>query len=139
MPRIERLDFRRFGTVLQDLDADFTAERPFIITDLLQRCATSTVTEDEIWDLPVGRRIADLLALSSRGGAREFDVIVPCPHCGQKSEVTLELEELLALAASAVTGSGFRLPTGRDQRAWLRYAAEHGNIPVDRMMGSLRT
>ena len=60
MPRIERLDFRRFGTVLQDLDADFTAERPFIITDLLQRCATSTVTEDEIWDLPVGRRIADL-------------------------------------------------------------------------------
>jgi predicted RNA-binding Zn-ribbon protein involved in translation (DUF1610 family) len=139
MPRIERLEFRRFGTVLQDLDADFAAERPFIITDLLRRCATSTVTEDEVWDLTVGRRIADLLALASRSGAREFDVIVPCPHCGQKSEVTLELEELLALTESAITGSGFRLPTGRDQREWLRFAAEHGNIPVDRMLGSLRT
>jgi len=139
MSQIQRLEFRRFGTLVQDLDADFSAARPFIITDLLRRCTTSTVTEEELWDLPVGRRIADLLALSGRGGASAFDVIVPCAHCGQESEVTLELEELLEPGASPVAGSGFRLPTGRDQREWLRQAAEHENIPMDHMMSSLRT
>lgn len=139
MPRIERLQFRRFGTVLQDLEADFTAARPFVITDLLVRCATPPVTEDKVWNLPVGRRTAELLALSGRHGVWEFDALAACSQCGQQSEVTLELEELLALDPAPATPNGFRLPTGRDQREWLGYAAEHGEISVERMLSSLRT
>src|SRR5216684_183909 len=96
---------RRFGTRLDDLDADFDAARPYVITDLLARCAREPgqVNEDWLWDLPAGRRIAAVLALAGLSGVRQFDVDVACAKCGLAVEVTLGLEELLETAGAIPT------------------------------------
>lgn len=117
-----RLPFplRPFGTQWDDLDADLSAARPYAISDTLTRC--SGADAEQVWDLPVGTRIATLLALAALNGKAEFDADFDCPHCGLAVEVTLSLDELLRGAGAEsveVGGARYRLPTGRDQRAWL--------------------
>jgi hypothetical protein len=142
---------RPFGARMDDLETDFAAPRPYVITDVLARC-TPGVSADEIWDLPAGQRIAGLLELAALGGMDAFDVDFACPQCGLAVEVTLEIEELLKAARSSpkglveVGGEGnhegnggrYRLPTGRDQQQWLPYASESESLLVQRMLDSLR-
>jgi hypothetical protein len=142
---------RPFGTRMDDLEADFAAPRPCVITDVLARCSPGA-SADEIWDLPAGERIAGLLKLAALGGMDAIDVDFACPKCGLAIEVTLEFEELLNAAGSSpkgpveigVEGNGetsggrYRLPTGRDQQQWLPYAGDSESLLLKRMLDSLR-
>src|SRR5436309_607772 len=94
---------RPFGARLDDLETDFAAPRPYVITDVLERCS-SGAGADEIWDQPAGRRIAGLLELAALGGVDSFDSDFACPECGLAVEVTLEIEELLNAARSSPQG-----------------------------------
>jgi hypothetical protein len=142
---------RPFGTRMDDLEADFAAARPCVITDVLARCSPGA-SDDEIWDLPAGERIAGLLKLAALGGMDAIDVGFTCPKCSLAVEVTLELEELLNAARSSPkgpveigadgngesNGGRYRLPTGRDQLQWLPYAGESDAMLLKRMLDSLR-
>lgn len=138
---------RPFGARMDDLDVDFTAPRPYVITDVLERCASGT-TAEVLWDLTAGQRIAALLNLASVGGIRKFDMEFACPQCGMDGEVVLESQELLQAATRADFGpvtvrngmqTGlYRLPTGRDQAQWLGEDHEDEGSLLTRMIASLR-
>jgi hypothetical protein len=123
------LRFRRFGTRVEDLQVDLTADPPMAITDVLACCTLPNPDHDLLWDLPVGIRIECLLVLAALDGAEEFDTERRCPGCRQRFEVTLTINELLEAGRAAdrtvveVGKEGamrrFRRPTGRDQLGWL--------------------
>jgi len=139
------LSLRPFGTRWEDLDTDFSAPRPFVVTDVLNRCTTSDLDVEDLWNLTAGTRISALLALSSLGGKREFDTDFICRQCGLAVEVTLGIEELLRLSPSescvVISSEGgtarYRLPTGQDQREWLQYAGENEEQMRSRILASL--
>lgn len=120
---------RPFGTRGEDLQVDLTADRPTAITELLACCTLPEPDRDVLWDLPVGKRIECLLILAALHGLEAFDAEVRCPRCDDSFEVTLTTGELLdpgrAIHRTVVevrTEGGvsrFRVPTGRDQLAWL--------------------
>lgn len=120
---------RSFGSDLGDLDTDFTARPPFLVTDLLGRCAA--LTDDDAWDMPVGARIEALVDLAILSASRPLAIGLRCPgeQCHEALEIELEAGELRAACAgrerdcvSVPVGERrmqLRRPTGRDQRAWL--------------------
>lgn len=134
------LGFRRFGSHAGDLDVDLTAVRPHAITGVLAACAVTDVDRDALWDLPVGKRIEYLLALT---GADEFDAELRCAACAAVFEVTLTVAELLDAAAAAGSGAivvgdaRFRRPAGRDQLAWLEGAGTYDVSLTERIVATL--
>ena len=127
-----RLRLRRFGVQVEDLEVNFAANRPDLITDVLACCTLPHADRDLLWNLPVGKRIECLLSLLSLEGTRDMDADLRCSHCGLNVEVSLTLGELLESGRVAnceevqikvATGvRRFRRPTGRDQLTWLAQA-----------------
>jgi hypothetical protein len=123
------LRLRRFGTCFEDLEVDLqSVDRPCVITNVLAACTMPGRDADFFWDLPVSKRTECLLLLAGLGGAGDVDAEYHCPECRQTLEVSLTLDELLAVDGSlsepvslvgddgAVTS--LRRPTGRDQAGW---------------------
>lgn len=118
---------RRFGTEARDLDVDFTSRPPYVVTELLRRCAR--LDEDAAWDLPVGGRIEALVAIAGLTGVLTVALRCPDTRCGEALEIEIAPAELRAWCAQierdtasvALNGRDLcvRRPTGRDQRAWL--------------------
>lgn len=120
---------RTFGSDVGDLDLDFTARAPFLVTDLLRRCAS--LTEEDAWSLPVGARIEALVDLTILSASRPLAIGLRCPRveCHETQEIELEAGELRAACADGERDFGsvhigerrvhLRRPTGRDQREWL--------------------
>ncbi len=131
---------RRFATEFEDLEADFTAPRPCAITDVLSRCSGS-VNTDRLWDLAISSRTRILLAVAGLSGLETFDASFACSTCGEALEVSLSLEELLALgdppAAVTAGGASYRVPTGRDQWNWLQSSGERGGF-LERILRDLK-
>src|SRR5215472_15687321 len=90
---------RSFGTDAGDLDVDFTSRSPFLVTDLLRRCAS--LTEDAAWSLPVGQRIESLVGLAILSGSRPLTIGLRCPReaCREALEIEIEAGELRAACA----------------------------------------
>jgi hypothetical protein len=124
-----QLRLRRFGTRVEDLQVDLSADPPIAITNVLARCTLPNPDHDLLWDLPVGMRIECLLVLAALDDAEEFVTDRRCQGCQQPFEVTLTIKELLQAGRAAdrtVVEAGeegamrwFRRPTGRDQLGWL--------------------
>jgi hypothetical protein len=79
---------------------------------------------DELAELPIGRRDAQLLRLRERLFGPELTAVVPCPSCGEQVESTFRVDEIelgdaVAVAtthAADIDGyrATFRLPASRD-------------------------
>lgn len=141
---------RPYGREADDLDVDFEhASPPHLVTDLLRRCGAAGGPSDPdveaaVWALPVGARIAGLLRLAAAADNAAsdnavLDAYTRCPHCDERMELPLPVDDLLALQHDAelrphlhVDADGRRLtlrrPTGLDQRAWLD-RARAGDAP----------
>lgn len=130
---------RRFASEFEDLAVDFATPRPCTITDVLSRCSGS-VDVDSLWDLAISSRTRILLAVAGLSGLETFDASFACATCGEALEVSLSLEELLALGdpppAVTVGSANYRVPTGRDQWNWLQLTGAHGGS-LDRILRDL--
>jgi hypothetical protein len=76
---------------------------------------------DELADLPVGRRDAELLELRRELLGTRLEGVANCPSCGEKLEFSLDARALAGDVRSAaptatvtVAGCRFRLPNSRD-------------------------
>jgi hypothetical protein len=126
---------RPFGAEAADLDVDFAAPAPHVVSALLARCARDAagapLADDAIWDLAVGARTEAIVALAALSGAGAFTKPLRCPSagCGEALEVEITSADIAGWGAEAgadevtvqVEGRMARLrrPTGRDQRTWL--------------------
>jgi hypothetical protein len=120
---------RRLGSDAGDLDVDFTFRSPFLVTDLLRRCAS--LSDEAAWRLPVGARIEALAGLAILSESRPLAIGLRCPRaaCREALEIDIEAGELRGACAnrerehvSVCIGDEWmrlRRPTGRDQREWL--------------------
>ena len=61
---------------------------------VLLRAASPGVEPMALARLPIGRRDALLLELRSRTFGTKLDVLVPCPKCGERLEMSLTTDEL---------------------------------------------
>lgn len=125
---------RPYGVAVADLDVDFDAARPLVVTRLLARCLGDETDEGVWWSLPVQTRILLVLGLSELSLADAIEVHVAC-DCGETAVVGLTAAELAEFAAErsgpapvavAIEAEGraarLRLPTGRDQLRWAQLA-----------------
>jgi hypothetical protein len=124
---------RAFGA-MEDLDVNFVAPRPYVVSAILGRCAADAQTP---WRWTVPRRTQALLAVAQACGVDALTALARCPseHCGDTLELDLEL-------ASFVTGDArercavndgtrsieLRVPTGDDQRRWLESVADAADL-----------
>jgi hypothetical protein len=120
---------RRFGSEVGDLDVDFTSRPPFLVTELLRRCAS--VTDDAAWCLPVGARTEAIVTLAILSASRPLAIGMRCPHggCAEALEIEIEPSDLREACAERERASvhvqvgherlELRRPTGRDQCNWL--------------------
>jgi hypothetical protein len=120
---------RRFGTEVSDLDVNFASGSPFLVTELLRRCAS--VTEQDAWNLSVGARTEALVTLATLSGPKSLGIELRCPNaaCREALEVGIEPSELRAWCTEQeresvsvpIAGRNviLRRPTGADQRNWL--------------------
>ena len=131
------LTLRRYGEHEEDLDVDFAATRPELVSRLIACCARGddglAITPAQADELSVGTRIVCLLLLVAMEGRQELDPVLVCPAsgCGQGIELPLAIEEILSFApaepdiAIEIELEGQRValrrPTGADQHAWLQY------------------
>jgi hypothetical protein len=134
LARHAALELRAFGGVRRDLDLDLETRGrgPEIVTELL--CASAcqpgggAVGADELWALPVGRRMEVLLRLAALAGGEMAQATMRCPACAETLEAEFSLLELAELSAARAetpvevrrNGETLRLrrPTGADQRRW---------------------
>lgn len=125
--RGSKLAVRAFGAAC-DLDVDFVAPRPYVVSAVLARCATD---EDTAWQWTVPQRTQALLAVARAGGIDAVTALARCPRegCAETLELTLELESFVTDDApercAFSDGSDafeLRVPTGADQRGWLESA-----------------
>ncbi len=132
-----RLFLRAFGESADDLALNFfEGDRPQVITRVLAQCLETQertlVEESVLWELPIGIRMEALLVIAALSDTRPLYWRVRCHHsdCGSQSELALEIDELIALAADSrqqatttcsVAGHAMQLrrPTGRDQLHWM--------------------
>lgn len=120
---------RPYGIEVADLEIDFDAPRPLVVTRLLASCLNGR--DDELWSLPVQTRILLLLGISELSVVAPVEVHLAC-GCGATAVVELSASELAEFAASrrrdalvAELGGErvrVRLPTGRDQLHWAQLA-----------------
>ncbi len=140
---------RRFGSDVHDLDVDFTSRPPFVVTELLWRCAA--LSDDAAWDLPVGARTEAVVILAALSAAGSLAIVLRCPNarCGEALEIEIEPAELRAwcaeternVASVEIRGRRIELrrPTGRDQRAWLDAAWRDAETAHRTMLATLLT
>src|SRR5438034_4146797 len=139
-PAFTQPAFRSFESARGALDVAFDdVPAPQLVTAILIACAPE-VSEVELWELPVGRRIECLLVVLGLGGEQTLWAQSSCSACGEPIEIDLTQAELLELAAE--TGNerafveldgrtlGLRKPTGRDQLAWQSRTFAHDGEAV---------
>jgi hypothetical protein len=120
---------RPYGIDVADLDIDFEAPRPIVVTRVLAVCLHGR--DEEIWDLTVQTRALLLLGLSELSLVAPVEAHLACA-CGNPAVIELSTSELASFAASRrrepliAEADGarvqLRLPTGRDQLQWARLA-----------------
>lgn len=129
------LRLRRFGADASALDLDFDQSPPVVVSEVLACCAApgyGTAPAPSLFaELTVSTRVVGLLQLVGLEGVETLvvDLACPDPNCGERCEVDLTLDEILAFAdddtdepftlelqTSPLT---MRRPTGADQMAWL--------------------
>ncbi len=108
--------------------------RPELVSTLLNHClfppnGRSSDNED-VWSWTLGQRLQGLLAVASVSGVSQVTTLQRCDRCSELLEIPLDLDEF----ARAETTTDFEwsppsdervsvsLPTGHDQRRWLRAA-----------------
>ncbi len=116
---------RPYGIDVADLEIDFDAPRPIVVTRVLAACLRGR--EDELWAASVQTRILLLLALSEVSLAAPVEAHLAC-RCGETAVIELSAAELASFVASRrrdrviAEANGerveLRLPTGRDQLRW---------------------
>jgi hypothetical protein len=137
---------RRFGTEALDLEVDFAAPLPFVVTELLCRCAQ--LDADAAWDLAVGTRTEMLAGIASlTSGALTVTLRCVDAHCREALEVEISPGELRAWCSFTERDSAnvevnghqarVRRPTGRDQRVWLDTAWPDADAARRGMLTSL--
>lgn len=102
------------------------------VTSFLARCLVrlgphSPVTEAQVGALPVGDREALLLHLQRLSFGDGMDIVLKCPHCDGRMDVSLSVSDLLLPPYEAVepwrqvvcdgVELALRAPTGADQAA----------------------
>ncbi len=122
------LRVRRFGTGARDLEIDFDAPRPLVVTGVLTAALgpDDDIAGDVWWTVPVHARIALALAVAELATGQAIEVTLPCA-CGETASLDLTAAELLAFSRERAAGrieldiAGFRvrIPVGRDQLHWL--------------------
>lgn len=126
---------RRFGSHASDLDLDLGGQRrPEVLTGVLARCLSQAgrpLDAATVWDMPVGSRIAWLLAIADLEGDGPFTLALRCPRpeCREEMEIEVTREEVLSTLPpvsadpleTEAEGTPFALrrPTGSDQLRWL--------------------
>jgi len=126
---------RPFGAAPADLGVDLS-ERigPDVVTEILGRCLSDETgrpaPSKELWNAPVGDRIAGLVRIAAHDVDGTFTVPLRCPDpvCREPIEIELTWDEIRGIAERsaarpfAVTGNGrdfvVRRPTGADQERW---------------------
>ena len=91
------MNLHPFGFTREHLDIDFNAPcRPRLVTQLLLSCAPG-IPEDDLWALPVSRRIEALVHIALPHGNDRIDLPFQCPRdtCGEPMEVELSRDEIL--------------------------------------------
>lgn len=141
--RAEDLDIPLDIALDASLDTTARADRPTLVTQLLERCDDRGAADDGgafWWSRPVGMRIGALLRLVALTEATDsLGVVLRCvqPDCGERFEIELPLGELAARAPDSPDSSNsttsnvplrlalpggrsasLRLPTGNDLRDW---------------------
>jgi len=116
---------RPYGVDVADLEIDFDAPRPIVVTRLLAACLRGA--DDDMWSLPVQTRILLLLGISELSVATPVEVHLAC-GCGETAVIELSMAELASFAAerhrdelvvtAGEASARLRLPTGRDQLRW---------------------
>lgn len=151
---ISDLGLRRFGIYESDLNIDFSAPRPFLVTSILDCCTRDArghaVDRNFFWDLSVGTRTECLLRLITTGDQSEIPLSLRCPNsgCGNELEIELTFGEISELQQQAlddgpifVTSESshlkLRRPTGNDQLAWLGRDFALESEAVDQMLSTL--
>jgi hypothetical protein len=142
------LRLRRFGERASDLELDISGDDPSaIVTVLLAACAVgpdgARVDRDVLGVLPLGDRLAALLALVASVDDRPLLATIRCTSCDEVLEAPLLAGELLAYHARAV-GEGTvwvavgpdheilaRLPTLRDLERWRADGATMEQMAAD--------
>lgn len=122
---------RAFGRA-EDLDVDFGAPRPYVVTQILARCLSDAAgrpwPEAGPWRWTVPQRMQGLLAVARACAVFSVAALARCarPECGEQIELEFELESFARATDDhpcAWSGAGpelvLRLPTGEDQRRWL--------------------
>src|SRR5438045_2230132 len=101
---VSGLALRCFGLYESDLSVDFDqTPSPVLVTQLIECCTTSahgeTVNQSVFWNLPVGKRIECLMTLLLAEADSDVTVTFRCARvtCGQESEITISIEELVAI------------------------------------------
>lgn len=92
---------------------------------VLLRAASPGVDPLALARLPIGRRDALLLELRARTFGPKLEVLVPCPKCGERLEMTLTADELRVPAPEGPRGTlelegwalDYRLPDSNDLAA----------------------
>lgn len=138
---------RAFGTAA-DLDLDFaSADRPGLVTALLERCGTQG--DGYWWAQQVGCRTAALLrlaALTDRCTSMALAASCAEPDCGEAFEFELPLPALVDRASSdepmlvrldAGRIAALRRPTGDDLRRWRDAAPASRDEAVRTMLSAL--
>lgn len=151
---ISDLVLRRFGIYESDLNIDFSAPRPFLVTSILDSCTRdargNAVDRNFFWDLSVGTRTECLLRLIATGDQPEIPLSLRCPNraCGHELEIELTFREISELQQHANNDESIvvttehsklqlRRPTGNDQLAWLGKNFELESEAVDQMVSTL--
>lgn len=143
------LSLRPFGMYAEDLDIDFSSQRPFLITEILAQC---TEGEDGrspgrafIRDLPVSTRTKCLLALAALSGTPAFEIPLRCKDCNGIMEVEIPVESIIwqdagptrfpvSLGRNLMT---VRTPTGCDQEKWVSMQFDDEEDAFAAIAGSL--
>lgn len=128
---------RAFGSDPQDLEMNFqSVDRPALVTGIVGRCQergrdTGALSAEDCWALPVGARIAGLLAVVSRTCGDRLDCSVSCTRadCSATLEFSLSVSALESVGEKTSDAPievrlpegdavHFRLPSGADLRRW---------------------
>ena len=126
------------------LDIDFAARRPWVVTQIIARCASGPggrpVAEEDVWRWTLPQRTQALLAVARARGTDSVAALARCPRagCGERTEMELGLASLASAAETEFfpwQGDAgrllLRLPTGDDQRRWLAAApADAAELPL---------
>jgi hypothetical protein len=126
---------RAFGQVLGDLDLDLTdALPPMATTGVLAACLSAdgvAPAEAELWDWTINRRLQGLIAVTIATRGVAWTSILRCQACSAPMDLPLQLdafrrdEDPLSVACALEDEmQDIAVPTGADQRTWLRAGAD---------------